>query len=308
MREYVGCPRSPYQVAFVPGDPPRLVAAANTAAYVWPPGGPDPVVLAWDETAWGEPVLTVSADGRWLVAGPHQRLRGWDLTRGRRGPKELFRECVLTAQLSAADGRLNLAHKFCWKDETALIVERLPMAARARPKSQDLELDPHLEGRVRTVNPSSSRSEVALSADGGRLALSPNEKVVYLWDIPRGKLVGPVPLHGKPCGLALSPTGARLAIDAGTTVYVHDTATLELVTKWKANYSYVPSLAWSPDGRLVARTDRSTTVRVYEAATGREVMAVGAKRGILVSAAFAPDGLTLATGTFAGPVRVWNVE
>jgi WD40 repeat protein len=308
MREYVGCPQRPHQVAFVPGDPPRLAAAANTAAYVWPPGASDPVVLAWDETAWGEPILTVSADGRWLVAGPNERLRGWDLARGGRRPKELFQEGVLAAQLSAADGRLNLAYKFCWKDETALIVERLPMAGRTRPKSQDLELDSHLERRVRTLNQSSCRSEVALSADGRRLALSPNEKSVHLWDTGSGKRLASLALRGKPNTLALSPDGSRLVIDAGTTVYVHDTATLDPVTKWKARYSYVPSLAWSPDGRLVARTDMSTTVRVHDVATGREVMAVGAKRGVLVSAAFSPDGLTLATGTYEGPVRVWDVE
>jgi WD40 repeat protein len=308
MREYVGCPQRPSQVAFVPGDPPRLAAAANTAAYVWPPGEPDPVVLAWDETAWGEPILTVAADGRWLVAGPNERLRGWDLARGGRGPKELFREGVLTAQFSAADGRLNLAYKGRWRDETFLMVHRLPMTGRARPKSQDLELDSHLDGRVRNLNPSSCRSEVALSVDGSRLAVSPNEKSVHLWDVGSGKRLVSLALRGKPNALALSPDGSRLVIDAGTTVYVHDTARLELVTKWKAKYSYVPSLAWSPDGKLLARTDMSTTVRVHDAATGRQVMAVGAKRGVLVSAAFSPDGLMLATGTYEGPVRVWDVE
>ena len=79
MCEYVGCPQRPHQVAFVPGDPPRLAAAANTAAFVWPPDLPDPVEYAWNETAWGEPLLAVSPDGRWLVAGPNERLRGWDL-------------------------------------------------------------------------------------------------------------------------------------------------------------------------------------------------------------------------------------
>ena len=52
----------------------------------------------------------------------------------------------------------------------------------------------------------------------------------------------------------------------------------------------MPGLAWSPDGRLLARTDNSTTVRVYEVATGRQVMAVGGKRGRLRCVAFSPAG------------------
>ena len=64
MREYVGPTSTARQVAFVPGDPPRVAAAVNTAAYVWSPDRPEPVALSWEETAWGEPVLTVSPDGR----------------------------------------------------------------------------------------------------------------------------------------------------------------------------------------------------------------------------------------------------
>jgi WD40 repeat protein len=66
-------------------------------------------------------------------------------------------------------------------------------------------------------------------------------------------------------------------------------------------------VAWSPDGRLLARADRSTTARVYETAAGREVASLKAKRGILTCVAFAPDGLTFATGTIDGRVRVWDV-
>jgi WD40 repeat protein len=91
-------------------------------------------------------------------------------------------------------------------------------------------------------------------------------------------------------------------------VYVHDAATFGVLARWKAKYCYGPCLAWSPDGRLLARTDRSTSVRVYDTAAGREVQAVGAKRGVLYSAAFSPDGLTLATGSYNGHVRVWDVE
>src|SRR6478609_3165202 len=71
MREYVGPTHQPLHVTFVPGDPPRLAAVDNQAAYLWRPDRPDPAVLTWEEPpAWGEPLLSPSPDGRWLAAGP----------------------------------------------------------------------------------------------------------------------------------------------------------------------------------------------------------------------------------------------
>ena len=150
---------------------------------------------------------------------------------------------------------------------------------------------------------------MALSADGSRFAFTGwHEKGVTVWDAGTGRRLGRISLRGTTECLALSPDGSRLAIDGGTTVYVHDATSLELVTKWKTNYSYVPQLAWSPDGRLLGRTDRSTTTRLYDAASGREVSALGAKRSRNTAIAFAPDGLTYATGSGNGVVRVWDVS
>lgn len=308
MREYVGCPQSPHEVAFVPGDPPRLVATANAAAYVWPADGAEPVEYAWGETAWGEPVLVVSPAGRWLVAGPHERLRAWDLSKTPRKPLDQSRPGVLAAGFASQTGQLVLIHKLTIRDEILLVAHRTTVGERDSRDFVPMDLTPELESRVHALNPSTCRHEIAVSADGRRLAASPNEKAVHLWDAVEGRALGSIPLNGKPGGLALSPDGSRLAVDAGTTVYIHETDTQSLVAKWKTKYSYVTRLAWSPDGRLLARTDRGTTVRIYDSATGREVSALGGKRGALVSVAFSPDGLTLATGTDKGPIRVWDVE
>jgi WD40 repeat protein len=114
-----------------------------------------------------------------------------------------------------------------------------------------------------------------LSPDGRRVAMSGFAKVVHLWDAGTGAALGDIPFRGFPCAVLFAPDGSRLAVDGGTTVYVHDTASRELVAKWKVNPCDIPGLAWSPDGRLLARADNSTTARVYDAATGRQVSAFG---------------------------------
>jgi WD40 repeat protein len=224
------------------------------------------------------------------------------------GPAELGVSEILTVRFLGPRARLTAV---CLSDPPDRLVTRelsfAPFDTSEPPRPTAIRLTPEVAASVGSMTPGGWLQSTVLSEDGRRLALSAREKAVHVWDLTTGEPPRSIRLRGFPCGLALSPNGDRLAIDAGTTVYIHDAATLRLLAQWKAKYSYVPDLAWSPDGRLLARTDRSTTVRVYEVDSGTVVMAVGTRRGLLTSVAFSPDGLTLATGTREGPVRVWDL-
>src|SRR4051812_47143323 len=111
MREYLGPPYSVLEVALLPGDPGRLIAATNSAAYLWPLDGGEPTVLAWDENAWGQPALEVSPDGRWVLAGPAGRLRVWDVSRSTVSPPRLLVERTLVLSRFGAANRLTLIHQ-----------------------------------------------------------------------------------------------------------------------------------------------------------------------------------------------------
>jgi DNA-binding beta-propeller fold protein YncE len=310
VREYVGGPPRPYQVAFVPGDPPRLLAVNRLAAYLWEPDRADPVELRWGPGA-DTPPVTVSPDGRWLAVCMTDVQKCWGLSATPPGPPaELAIPDLLAARLAGTDARLTAVCRSANPDR--LLVREVSFGRRSpndsSPARTVLPVPPELQPQVGTIDPGSWLHAAVLSEDGRRLVLTAREKAAHVWDVRAGGPPRTVALRGFPCGLAFSPDGSRLVIDAGTTLYVHDAATLERLGSWKAKYSYVPGLAWSPDGRLLARTDNSTTVRVFEVATGRQVMAVGGRRGRLGCAAFSPDGLTLATGTHEGPVRVWDME
>jgi WD40 repeat protein len=312
MREYTG-PRSEIvHVAVVPGTPARLGAVDRDAAYLWDLDRPEPAAeLRWEGNAWGNPVLCVSPDGRWLVAGPAEYLRIWDFAAGQNvAPHPLDCPGLFLAEFVRGLKWLTLVTALIDRG-TRLVRGELTPSEKQIPweRQLDFELTDDLADMVSKLNTTDGRRHTSLSADGSRFAFSGwHEKGVTVWDATTGQRLGRIPLKGTTSCLALAPDGSRLAIDGGTTVYVHDATSLELLTKWKTKYCYVPQLAWSPDGRLLGRTDRSTTTRLYDASTGREVSALGTKRGMATAIAFAPDGLTYATGHRDGTVRVWDVS
>jgi WD40 repeat protein len=68
------------------------------------------------------------------------------------------------------------------------------------------------------------------------------------------------------------------------------------------------SVAFSPDGKLLAIATDAGTVRLWNPATRQTVGApfLAVANGGLIGVAFSPDGTLLATADLAGYVRLWN--
>ncbi len=70
----------------------------------------------------------------------------------------------------------------------------------------------------------------------------------------------------------------------------------------------VYGVAYSPDGRWLATSDRKGTVLVRQAATGKVHRRLKGHRAMVHQVAFSPDSRTLATAAWDGTSRLWDVR
>jgi WD40 repeat protein/DNA-binding SARP family transcriptional activator len=145
--------------------------------------------------------------------------------------------------------------------------------------------------------------------------------VVRIWDLQERKPIGR-PLHLPPQvrGLAFSPDGSRLAIAFGLQVSdpggssggdpdgvkVLDVRSGETLATLRGNE--VGSVAFSPDGGLLAAGELDGSVLLWATDGWGRVAGSLASGGESPSVAFSPDGRTLATSDDGGAVALWDVE
>ncbi|WP_263350613.1 WD40 repeat domain-containing protein [Acidicapsa acidisoli] len=70
----------------------------------------------------------------------------------------------------------------------------------------------------------------------------------------------------------------------------------------------VMSVAFSPDGRVIASGRYDGTIKLWDVDTGRGLRTLAGHKGPVPSLAFRPDGHMLASGSWDGSARLWDTE
>jgi RNA polymerase sigma factor (sigma-70 family) len=154
---------------------------------------------------------------------------------------------------------------------------------------------------------------LAFSPDGKTLLSGhggPGESL-HLWDVATGRLVRPFcgPIGGPVDAITFTPDGKRAA-SAGCWqpgVYLWDVATGEEVSPFPRHHCAVMSVAFSPDGKLLATGSQDHTVGLWEPATGRILGRFRGHTGPVRGVAFSPDGQLAASAADGEKlVRLWH--
>lgn len=112
---------------------------------------------------------------------------------------------------------------------------------------------------------------------------------------------------GVPAMLAVSPSGARVAVVADGVLRTFDARTGAERSSIDGHAGAVSVVAVSPDGRLVASGGYDGDVRVYDAQAGTTLWTLEVDANGVVSIEFLPDRPALRTGGRDNSVRLWNL-
>jgi WD40 repeat protein len=178
-------------------------------------------------------------------------------------------------------------------------------------------------------------SAVAFTPDGKLLASGSKDKTIKVWDVGSGKLRHTLTGHARSVDcVAFSLDGKMLAsgaedkkiklwsVDSGTETNTSALGFQSICTGivprgWKANSGPPPrvpgcdievaSVAFSPDGKLLASGNWDDTINLWHLASKKFPQILGEGGGYLVhSLSFSPDGRLLASGSGDTSVKLWD--
>ena len=152
--------------------------------------------------------------------------------------------------------------------------------------------------------------DVAFSSDGSYLAVA-GTPAIYLLDMEWLQTVAWVPVldGGSVTSVAFAPEGYLFAATsylASVRMWEFDVGATEVWSVSGGIYAYPEvSVAFSPDGQLVASGDGGGTVTLRDAGTGTPLRTLNAYHDSVLALGFSPDGQLLATG--GGAAQLWDV-
>jgi WD40 repeat protein len=213
--------------------------------------------------------IVFSPDSKMLASTSYDRtVKLWDVATGQ--------------ELRTLRGRLNMINSIAFSPDGGTLVGGSGFA-------------PGVEGRVLT---------------GGTESV-PSNNTIYFWDVATGQVLPQLAASdGKVFSVVVSPDRKLLASARSDT----DTTTVSLwdIAKGRKRQTlrfpfWLFSIAFSPDGRIMAGACRDKTAKLWDAATGYVLRSFAGHTDAVFSVAFSPDGRTLATGSADQTIKLWDL-
>ena len=166
-----------------------------------------------------------------------------------------------------------------------------------------------LEGHTNDV------SSVAFSPDGKLLASGSYDSTIKLWEVATGKELATLKESGQypsqPYSVASSPDGKSLASSSGWGVRLWDMTTFKEKTTLEGKSIRVLSVAFSPDGKLLAFGGmKHETVSIWNMETSNEqfILRWRESNPPIDCVAFSKDSRILAAGSEEYTITFWDTS
>ena len=153
-------------------------------------------------------------------------------------------------------------------------------------------------------------TSIAFSPQGDVVATGGVDRVVKLWDIRTGNLIGKLEGHSYPVlALAFSPDGTRLVSGSGdTTLRIWDVSNSTEINQLKGHSLYVVTCDWSPDGKRIISGEVDGTIAVWDADRGQLLGRLKDHRTAVHVVKFTRDGQGMASGSSDHSIIIWKTE
>ncbi|WP_228059432.1 WD40 domain-containing protein [Plectonema radiosum] len=159
-------------------------------------------------------------------------------------------------------------------------------------------------------NLSSVRS-IAFSPDGKLLAIDNIDGHIYLRRRSDYQLLLTLPGHHSSIStVTFSPHSSILASSSSDdhTVQLWDAQTGNSLKVLQGHTAPIWSIAWHPDGQILASGSDDQTIRLWDVNTGNCVSIFPDHTHAVSAVSFSPDGSTLASGSLDSSIRLWEVS
>jgi WD40 repeat protein len=152
----------------------------------------------------------------------------------------------------------------------------------------------------------------SFSAEGPRVSASwTDEGSVRVMDPRTGRIVSAVEgIQTGPFDTDLSPDGRRIAVTEAFDrhILVFDVASGKQLFILRGLRYGATTVAWNPEGRLIATAANDGSVYIWDGRTGRQSSELIGHTGGTITVDWSPDSGRLLSGAFDGTARVWELR
>ncbi|MBM3848161.1 MAG: hypothetical protein FJ405_17975 [Verrucomicrobia bacterium] len=164
---------------------------------------------------------------------------------------------------------------------------------------------PYTNGQIHAIG--FSRSGKLVFASGG---IGGKSGRTAIWDVASGKAVGVVGAEfDSILASDISPDQSQLALGGpGRVLKLHSLSTGEAEHKIKKHTDWLSSIAYSPNGKMLATADRNGSIHVWDPENAQELFALAGHNSTVRALAWRRDSKILASCSEDGTLKTWELE